>query len=75
VVQESAGVDLPERFLGGVVCEVLELLADLLLHVGALAKRDFPAGSFIKIFQIKAASGGGLVRKDLTVFHVRDSSR
>jgi hypothetical protein len=74
-MQESASVDLSERFLRSVVGEMFELPVDLLLHIGSLAKRDFPAGSFVKIFQVEAASGGGLVGKDLTVFHVRDSRR
>ena len=52
VMQESAGVDLSERFLRGIVGEVLELSADLLIPIGPLTKRDFPAGSFVKIFQM-----------------------
>ena len=75
VVQKSASVDLSERFLRRIVGKVLELFADLLIHIGALAKRDFTAGSFVKIFQVEAASGGGFVGKDLSVFHVRDSRR
>jgi hypothetical protein len=75
VVQESASVDLPESFLGCVVGEVLELLSDLLLHIGSLAERDFPARSFVKIFQVESTSGGGLMGKDLAVLHVRDSRR
>jgi hypothetical protein len=75
MMQESAGVDLSKRFLRGVIGKVLELFANLLLHIGSLAKRGFPAGSFVKIFQVEAASGGRLVGKDLSVFHVRDSRR
>jgi hypothetical protein len=73
VMQESASVDLSERFLRRVVGEVLELFADLLIHVGSLTKRNFPTRSFVKIFQVEAASGSGLVGKDLSVFHIRDS--
>ena len=73
VMQKSAGVDLSERFLRRVVGEVLELFADLLLHIRPLTKRNFPARSFIKIFQVETASGGGLVGKDLSVFYIRDS--
>jgi hypothetical protein len=73
VMQESAGVNLSERFLRGIVGEVLELFADLLIHIGPLAKRNFPTRCFVKIFQVEAASGSGLVSKDLSVFHIRDS--
>ena len=73
VVQESAGVNLSKRFLRCIVREVLELFADLLIHICALAKRNFPARCFVKIFQVEAASGSGLVGKDLSVFHIRDS--
>jgi hypothetical protein len=44
VMQESAGVDLSKRFLGRVIGEVLEPLANLLTYIGSLAKRNFPAG-------------------------------
>ena len=37
VVQKTSGAHLSERFLGSVVGEVFQLLADLLLHVGTLA--------------------------------------
>ena len=73
MVQKSAGVNLSKRFLRCVVREVPELLADLLIHIGPFAKRNFPAGCFVKIFQVEAASGSGLAGKDLTVFHIRDS--
>ena len=75
VMQESASVDLSERFLLRIVGKVFELLADLLIHVGSLAERNFPTGGFVKIFQVETASGRGLVGKDLSVFHVRDSRR
>ena len=75
VMEESAGVHLSKRFLRRVVGEVLELFADLLVHLGALAKGNFAAGCFVEIIQIQFASGGGLVGKDLAVLHVRDSRR
>jgi hypothetical protein len=68
-------VDLSEGFLRRIVGEVLELLADLLIHIGSLAKGNFPTGCFVKIFQVEAPPGSGLVGKDLTVFHVKDSRR
>ena len=37
MMQKTSGVNLYERFLGSVVGEVFQLLADLLLHVGTLA--------------------------------------
>ena len=74
-MQESAGVNLSERFLRRIVGKVLELLADLLIHIGSFAKRNFPVGCFVKIFQVETSAGGGLVGKDLSVFHVRDSRR
>jgi hypothetical protein len=46
VMQESASVDLSERFLR-IVGKVLELFADLLIHIGSLAKRNFSAGCFV----------------------------
>jgi hypothetical protein len=73
VVQESAGVNPSQRFLRGIVGEVLELFADLLIHICPLTKRNFSTRCFVKIFQVEAASGGGLVGKDLSVFHIRDS--
>ena len=75
VVQKSAGVNLSKGFLRCIVGKVFELLADLLIHVGSLAERNFPTGGFVKIFQVETASGRGLVGKDLSVFHVRDSRR
>ena len=52
---------------------MFQLPSDLLLHVGALAQRNFPAGSFVEVFQIEPSAGGGFVREDLPVFHVSDS--
>ena len=56
VMQESAGVNLPKGFLRGIVSEVLELFADLLIHIGAFAKRYFPAGRLVEILQIQESS-------------------
>ena len=46
VVQESAGVDLPEGFLRSIVGEMSEFLSDLLSHIGSLAKRKLSGGMF-----------------------------
>jgi hypothetical protein len=73
MVQKSSRVNLSERFLGGVVGEVFQLPSDLLLHVGALAQRNFPAGGFIEVFQIQPPAGGGFTREDLPVVHVSES--
>ena len=55
-MQKSASLELSKRFLRRVISKVLELLADLLIHIGPLTKRDFPAGCFVKIFQVEAAA-------------------
>jgi hypothetical protein len=73
VMQESAGVDLSKCFLRRLFGEVLELFADLLIDVRPLTKRNFPTGCLVKIFHVEAASGSGLMGKDLSVFHSRDS--
>src|SRR5258705_13500939 len=73
MMQKTSGVNLSERFLGSVVGEMFQLPSDLLLHVGALAQRNLPAGSFVQIFQVQPPACGGLAREDLPVFHVSES--
>src|SRR4030088_1705933 len=73
MMRKTSGVNLSERFLGSVVGEVFQLASDLLLHVGALAQRNLPAGSFVQIFQVQPPACGGLAREDLPVFHVSES--
>ena len=72
IVQKSADVNLPERFLRGVVGKMFELLPNLLVHLLAFTQRNFPAGSLVKIFQIEAVACGGLAGKNLSVLHRRD---
>jgi hypothetical protein len=38
------------------------------IYIGPLAKRDFPAGSFVKIFQVEAGSGSGSDRSSCQGF-------
>lgn len=73
MMEKSSSVNLTQRFLGSVVREVFQLPADLLLHVGALAQRNFPVGSFIEVFEIQPPASGGFSREDLSVFHVSES--
>jgi hypothetical protein len=56
VMQESAGVNLSEGFLRGVVSEVLELSTDLLVHIDPLAERNFLAGRLVEILQIQESN-------------------
>ena len=69
IVQKSACVNLAERFLRGVVGKLLErsYVRFLRAVVVPLARRDFPVGSLVEIFEIEAASPRRLTREDDSV--------
>ena len=69
MVQESARVNLAERFLRGVVGELPERPGSFRTVVVLLARRDFPAGSFVEIFEIEAAAPGRLARENHSRLH------
>ena len=69
MVQESARVNLAERFLRGVVGELPERPGSFRAVVVLLARRDFPAGSFVQIFEIEAAAPRRLARENHSRLH------
>jgi hypothetical protein len=56
VVQESARVNLAERFLRGVIGELPERPGSFQAVVMLLARRHFPAGSLVQIFEVEPAA-------------------
>ncbi len=68
-MQESARVNLAERFLRGIVGKLPERPGSLLAVVVLLARGYFPAGSFVKIFEIEAAAPRRLARKNHSRLH------
>ena len=69
MVQESARVNLAERFLRGVVGELPERPGSFRAVVVLLARRNFPAGSFVEIFEIEAAAPRRLARENHSRLH------
>ena len=76
VMEESAGVDLPERLLRSVVGKLLEPLARVGGFDGlavALAGRMFPVGVLVEVFEIESRTPRRLERKDHSVLHAKSS--
>ncbi len=73
VVQKSSGVNLADRFLGGVVHKTLQLLSHFFIQLLGGSKSGFSSGCLIEIFQIEPSSGRRLVREDETVLHESSS--
>ena len=73
VVQKSPGVNLADRFLGGVVHKSLQLLAHFFVELLGSAERGFSSGCLIEIFQIEPSSGRRLVLEDEAVLHESSS--